>query len=120
MRPLLPIQRQRSSYPKVDFQISFKKYLNLIDSEAKLKATLNDAIADLDKKVLARYKTITETEIKTLVVDDKWMTTIERDIKIEMERVSQGLTHRIKELTERYEMPLPKLSYEVGEMEDNC
>jgi type I restriction enzyme M protein len=95
-----------------------RKYLDLVEAESKTKAKLNDAIANLDLKVLTRYKTLTETEIKSLVVDDKWMAVIEKDIKTEMERVSQALTHRIKELAERYETPLPKLSYEVGEMEE--
>jgi type I restriction enzyme M protein len=52
-----------------------------------------------------------------LVVDDKWMTTIEKNIKTEMERVSLGLTQRIKELAERYELPLPKMNDEVAELE---
>ncbi len=95
-----------------------RKYLDLTEAESKLKTKWNDAVADLDKKVLARYKALTEAEIKTLVVDDKWMKAIEKDIKTEMERVSQALTHRIKELAERYETPLPKLSYEIGEMEE--
>jgi type I restriction enzyme M protein len=95
-----------------------RKYLDLVESESKTKAKLNDALSELDLKVLARYKTLNDTEIKSLVVDDKWMAVIEKDIKTEMERVSQALTYRIKELAERYETPLPKLSYEVGEMEE--
>ena len=33
-----------------------------------------------------------------------------------MERISQRLTSRIKELAERYEMPLPELMQEVEEL----
>jgi type I restriction enzyme M protein len=62
--------------------------------------------------------TMTETEIKQLVVDDKWMASIERSVKTEMERISQRLTQRIKELAERYETPLPKQTIEVAELED--
>lgn len=78
---------------------------------------MKEATADLDKKVIERYKTLTETEIKHLVVDDKWMSTIERSVKTEMERISQRLTQRIKELAERYETPLPKQTNEVAEIE---
>lgn len=52
-----------------------------------------------------------------LVVDDKWMATIDRDIHTEMDRISQRLTQRIKELAERYETPLPKQTVEVSELE---
>jgi type I restriction enzyme M protein len=94
------------------------KYLDLIEAESNAKKKYYQGIEALDLKALARYKTLTEPEIKSLVVDDKWMTVIEKHIKTEMQRVSQALTHRIKELAERYETPLPKLSYEVSEMEE--
>ena len=72
----------------------------------------------MDIKVIERYKTLTETEIKQLVVDDKWMASIERSVKTEMERISQRLTQRIKELAERYETPLPKQTTDVAELEE--
>ncbi len=75
-------------------------------------------LSELDKKVLARYKTLTEDDVKCLVVDDKWMTVVEASIKSEMDRVRQTLTHRIKELVVRYEMPMPELSREVFELEN--
>lgn len=48
------------------------------------------------------------------MVDDKWMASIERSVKTEMERISQRLTQRIKELAERYETPLPKQTADVA------
>ncbi|MDP3838194.1 MAG: hypothetical protein Q8Q54_04660, partial [Methylococcales bacterium] len=56
-------------------------------------------------------------DIKQLVVDDKWMASIERSVKTEMERISQRLTQRIKELAERYETPLPEQTAEVDSLE---
>jgi type I restriction enzyme M protein len=35
----------------------------------------------------------------------------------ELERISQSLTQRIKELAERYETPMPQLSRHVEELE---
>jgi len=72
----------------------------------------------LDIKVIERYKTLTVDEIKQLVVDDKWMASIERSVKTEMERISQRLTGRIKELAECYETPLPKQTKEVTILEE--
>lgn len=93
-------------------------YLKLIDDQAELTKKIKIATIDLDIKVLERYKTLTEDEIKALVVDDKWMASIERSVKTEMERISQRLTQRIKELAERYETPLPNQTAEVAELED--
>jgi len=96
----------------------FQKYLKLLDDQTEGNKKIKEAIADLDIKVIERYKTLTETEIKQLVVDDKWMASIERSVKTEMERISQRLTQRIKELAERYETPLPKQTSNVAELEN--
>lgn len=74
---------------------------------------LEERIQALDAKVIAKYNTLTESQIKVLVVDDKWMTTLEQAVKGEIERISQRLTGRIKELAERYVTPLPKLITET-------
>tara|TARA_R110002050_G_scaffold300054_1_gene467515 strand:+ start:162 stop:2711 length:2550 start_codon:yes stop_codon:yes gene_type:complete len=92
-------------------------YLDLVDKDTQVKAKIKKALADLDKKVIERYKTLSEDEIKQLVVDDKWMTVLERNVKTEMERISQRLTQRIKELAERYETPLPNQTSNVCDLE---
>ena len=46
------------------------------------------------------------------------MANIERSVKTEMERISQRLTQRIKELAERYETPLPRQTNEVKLLEE--
>jgi type I restriction enzyme M protein len=94
-----------------------KAYLKLIDDQTALNKKIKEALAELDKKVIERYKTLTEDEIKQLVVDDKWMTVLERDVKTEMERISQRLTQRIKELAERYETTLSQQTTEVTNLE---
>jgi len=92
-------------------------WLKLVDAQVALKKEIDAATFELDQKVIARYKTLTEDEVKMLVVDDKWMTAIAKSIKTEMERVSQGLTQRIKQLTERYELPLQKYNDQVAHLE---
>jgi type I restriction enzyme M protein len=89
------------------------QYLALAEKEAEEKKAIKEAEKALDGKVVEKYKTLTEKEIKTLVVDDKWMSSIEVAVKGEMDRISQRLTGRIKELAERYEYPLPKLVSET-------
>ena len=95
----------------------FTHYLKLLEDLSTHNKKIKEALADLDKKVIERYKTLIEDEIKQLVVDDKWMTVLERDVKTEMERISQRLTQRIKELAERYETTLPQQTTEVADLE---
>jgi type I restriction enzyme M protein len=92
-------------------------WLKLSDREAVLKRSLKDAEADLDAKAYAKYPTLTEVEIQTLVVDDKWLTALEAAIHGEMDRISQALTQRVKELGERYDTPMPQQARKVAELE---
>ncbi len=64
----------------------------------------------------AKYKMLSEDEVKTLVIEDKWLATLTSDVQTELNRVSQTLTGRIKELAERYATPLPMLISETEEL----
>jgi len=80
------------------------------DAEADLKKRIKTAQDVLVKTVTEKYPTLTEDEIKGLVVDDKWLAVLATDIQKELDRVSQTLTGRIKQLAERYATPLPQLT----------
>ena len=67
---------------------------------------------------MAKYKVLTIDEIKTLVVDDKWMQHLDHSVHNEMQRISQALTQRIKELAERYETPMPLQLKAVKDFEE--
>ncbi len=88
-------------------------YLALGEQESEAKKKIKEAEKALDARVITKYKTLTESEIKVLVVDDKWMVMLEQAVKGEMDRISQRLAHRIKELAERYGTPLPTLVTET-------
>jgi len=94
------------------------KYLELADTEAKLKVKIKAAEKALDDKIYSHYPKLTVDEIKLLVVDNKWMMVLEKNIKCDLERISQRLTQRIRELAERYETPLPAQQSAVEDLED--
>ncbi len=94
-----------------------QNYLKLTEQEAEASKKIKEAQTALEKKLLAKYQALTEAEIKTLVVEGKWVAALERDVRTEMERISQRLTGRIKELTERYANPVPALVTEVEALE---
>ncbi len=96
-----------------DERAMLNAYLDLLEQETEAKKKVKDAQKALDAKVAAKYKILSENEVKTLVVEDKWLTTLASDVQTELNRISQALTGRIKELAERYATPLPQLSEEV-------
>jgi type I restriction enzyme M protein len=96
-----------------DERAALEAYADLLEQQSEAKARRKAAQEDLDKKIDAKYPKLTEAEIKTLVVDDKWMTHLSAAVQGELDRVSQTLTGRIRQLAERYATPLPKLREEL-------
>lgn len=94
-----------------------KSWLKLAADESELKKRLKEADAALDAAAYARYPKLTEAEIRTLAVDRKWLAVLDAMIHAEIERVSQSLTRRVRELAERYATPLPALNAQVEELE---
>ena len=85
----------------------------LIDAVSKVNRAVKKEQEVLDQQVLAHYATLTEADIKTLVIDEKWVTSIQVTIAGEVQRLTQNLAERVKELEERYAQPLPDLAREV-------
>ena len=90
-----------------------KKLTSLFDREAEIKKDIKELRQDLENKVFTKYPKLTLEEIKDLVIEKKWMSSIESAIQTELDQLSQTLAGRIRELAERYETPLPVLVKEV-------
>jgi len=97
-----------------DEREALTRCMALIDAESGAGKAVKDARSALDEKVLARYTPLTEGDVKTLVVEDKWLASIRAGIDGEVQRLTQRLAVRLKELDERYARPLPEVEREVG------
>jgi type I restriction enzyme M protein len=93
------------------------EWMKLSEEEAKLEKRIKDAKAALDAKTYAQFPKLTEEDIKALVVDDKWLSALDVAIHGEMDRISQALAQRVKEVAERYEKPMPQMVSRVAELE---
>lgn len=90
-----------------------KDWLRLSSDEASLKKRVKELDAHLDQLAHDHYAQLSVAEIQQLVVNDKWLARLYADVQGELDRVSQTLTRRIRELAERYAVPLPGLVDEV-------
>ena len=93
------------------------QWIVLDAKQAELKAELKKQEEALDKKAYEKYSQLSETEVQSNLIKHKWLPAIEVTVKTEMDRISQQLTGRVKELIERYDTPLPKLDKEVNSLE---
>src|SRR5207253_4802496 len=91
-----------------DEREALEAHAALLEKQSDAKARLKIAREDLDAKLDAKYPKLSEDEIKTLVVNDKWLVTLDAAVQGELDRVSQMLTARIRQLAERYATPLPE------------
>ena len=89
-------------------------WLKLSADEASLKKRVKELDAQLDQLAHDHYAQLSVAEIQQLVVNDKWLTRMNADVQGELDRVSQTLTRRMRELAERYAVPLPGLVDEVA------
>lgn len=89
-------------------------YLEIVEKESVVSVKIKTSNEALISKVAAKYEQLIEAEIKALVVYDKWIASLATAVQGELDRVSQTLTGRIRELAERYESPLPQIIDEVA------
>jgi type I restriction enzyme M protein len=94
-----------------------QRWLELAASEAAAKKQLKEAEEALDGKAFGLYAKLSEKDVKALVVDGKWMATVGAEVAGEVERISQQLTERVRELAERYETALPAAAGRVEDLE---
>jgi type I restriction enzyme M protein len=92
---------------------ALKAYAALLEQEASASKKAKDAQKALDANVASKYAHLAVADIQTLVVQDKWLATLTASVQSELDRVSQALTGRIRQLAERYATPLPALGDEV-------
>jgi type I restriction enzyme M protein len=86
-----------------------KQCAALFDEEIETKTLIKDAETVLEKRVLGKYPALSADEIKTLVVERNWMEALAAAITGEVDQLSQKLTGRVRELVERYAVPMPEI-----------
>ena len=93
------------------------RWMQLSEQEGASKRKLKEAETLLDALAYQRYATLNETEVKTLVIEGKWMAGLGTNIHQEIDRVSQVLAQRLKTLAFRYSTPLTTAAAQTAELE---
>ena len=76
------------------------------DAEAEAKKSSKD----LEEVVIARYKKLTEAEIKTLLIQTKWIGSVSTSIETVLNSVRRALSSRLQTLANRYDDTLPTIT----------
>lgn len=90
---------------------------SLMNKNEKQNALVKELKCSLDRKVKAKYDVLSVEEIKELLVNKKWYSSIFEGIHALFMAISHKITARVVELAERYEKTLPELSKQVKDYE---
>lgn len=101
--------RQKSGDAELEEAKLLKQVAKLMTAETAAKKIAKEADEALTEATLRKYPDLTEEEIRSLVVDDKWLTDIAELIEAEIESRTEQLTARVRVLTERYGHTLPEI-----------
>ncbi|MEU7582193.1 class I SAM-dependent DNA methyltransferase [Streptomyces sp. NPDC041068] len=91
--------------------------IKLYTAEAKAKKAAREAEAALDLATLEKYGELTEDDVKTLVLDDKWQAAVTTRVTLEVEALTLALVARIQELGGRYATTVGALQSELERIE---
>lgn len=89
------------------------QYQDLIEQETSMSKKIKESEKELAAKSTDYYSKLKESDIKVLVIEGKWLARLSQNIESELQMVSQSLTERIKELADRYALPLSDISDQV-------
>jgi type I restriction enzyme M protein len=96
---------------------TLERLIQLYADEGAAKNAAKEAQADLDTATLKKYGALTEADVRSIVLDDKWCATIRDRVASEVNALTLALVARIQELGERYAETVAVLDAELEELE---
>ncbi|QRN82042.1 type I restriction-modification system subunit M [Chloroflexota bacterium] len=93
-------------------------WINCYKELASLKKELRRADSFLDLRSYNHYPNLTDNDIKTLVITNKWMMTTSSSLQEEIKTIGQQLVLSLNDLNKRYKIPLPQLNQLIAELEN--
>jgi type I restriction enzyme M protein len=93
------------------------KYKEAYDQASKAKKVVKKAEKALKKQVNTKYPELSQEEVQTLIVDDKWLPAIKQKMDDEVDAISRLLTQRLAALAGRYDKAVTEIDDEVDTLE---
>ena len=90
--------------------------IKLFEAETLAKKLVKEAQAELELKTLKQYGRLAKDDVQTIVTEDKWGATIERQINNEVTTLGQLLIARLRVLAARYEATVSDIEAQVEEL----
>ncbi|MFE9626917.1 N-6 DNA methylase [Streptomyces sp. NPDC006527] len=112
------LKKARHEGTDADEVAALSHLIKLYNAEAVAKKAAKEAGAALDVAVLKKYADLKDVDVRALVLDNKWRSTIAGRITSEVEALTLALVDRIQQLGDRYLEPLGTLLTELKNSEE--
>lgn len=93
------------------------RYLSLSVAKKELTSKLKHKQLSLTKAVIEKYQSFSENDLKTLVVDKKWIQEVMCRCNSEMISVAENICNTVESVSERYEETLQGLTVKMNELD---
>jgi len=94
-----------------------QRALELLMAESAAKKAAKDAQQALDTATLEKYGDLTEADVQTLVLDEKWASSIRSSVDSEVIGLTLALVDRLEQLGERYGSTVGDLDVGLADLE---
>ncbi|WP_078988337.1 type I restriction-modification system subunit M [Streptomyces sp. WM6372] len=111
------LKKARHEGTDVDEVAALAHLITLYNAEAVAKKAAKEEEAALHLTTLKKYGDLTDGEVRALVLDDKWRTTLTVRVTSEAEALTLALVSRIQELGERYAETVDDLGTGLAKLE---
>lgn len=113
-------RRKEATHDRVDTEevAALTNAIALFDAESAAKTAAKKAQADLDLATLSKYGDLSEANIKELVLNDKWESTVSHRVNGALISLVLDLVARLQVLGERYGETLDSLEAKADELSD--
>lgn len=81
---------------------SLQNVIDLFNAESIAKTDYKEALDALNTEILQQYGKLTEDDVKTIVLDDKWKATVTSNVVSVADALTLNLVSRVTELAHRY------------------
>ncbi|MER7477060.1 type I restriction-modification system subunit M [Streptomyces sp. NPDC126510] len=107
----------RHEDPDGDEATALAHLISLYNAEAIAKKAAKDAEAALNLATFIKCGELTEDDVRTLVLEDKWRAIVTQRVVSEAEALTLSLVRRLRELGARYTTPVGVLTEELKRLE---
>ncbi|MBX5468869.1 MAG: type I restriction-modification system subunit M [Thermoleophilaceae bacterium] len=97
-----------------DVVAALKRALDLFKQEADAKKAVKQAQTELDAATVDKYGELSGDEVMTLVLEDKWLASVETRVRATVDVLTLELVARLEQLGDRYGATVGALESELG------